>query len=134
MVKGLAMTLCKRLRKGFTLIELLVVMAVVALLLTLAVPRYFGSLERSKELVLKENLKVFREVLDKFNADQGRFPDQLEELVDKRYIKALPVDPITETERTWVPVVSTDTERKGIVDVKSGAEGKNAQGVPYSSL
>lgn len=124
----------KQLREGFTLIELLVVMAIVALLLTLAVPRYFGSIDRSKDLVLKENLKVFRELLDKFNADQGRFPDRLDELVDKRYLKTIPLDPITETDQTWVPVQSMDSDRKGIVDVKSGAAGKTREGKPYSEL
>jgi len=124
----------KRSRVGFTLIELLVVLAIVALLLTLAAPRYFGSIDRSKDLVLKENLKVFRELLDKFNADQGRFPDRFEELVDKHYLKDLPIDPITETDRTWVPVQSMDSERKGIVDVKSGAPGKTLEGKPYADL
>ena len=69
---------------GFTLIELIVVMAIVALLLTLAAPRYFHSVERSKEAVLKANLATTRDAIDKFRGDTGKYPDRLDVLVEKR--------------------------------------------------
>ncbi len=120
-----------RARAGFTLIELLVVMTIIALLLTIAVPRYIGSLNRSKEVALRENLKVLRVSLDKYAGDKGHFPEDLEQLVSEKYLRAVPLDPITESAQTWVLVNSTEAEQKGVVDVKSGAPGAGADGQPY---
>lgn len=120
--------------RAFTLVELLVVMAVIATLLTIAVPRYFGSVDRSKEVVLKQSLAVMRDAIDKFYADNGRYPERLEDLVERKYIRSLPVDPITETATSWV-VVSTpaDAAVKGTVyDVKSGAPGTGADGTSFA--
>src|SRR5215510_15382812 len=117
---------------GFTLIELIVVLTVLALLLTIAVPRYFAHIEHAKEATLKQDLTVMRDAIDKFHGDKGRYPDQLEELVSARYIRTIPVDPITESASTWRVIPPTDTEAKGAVyDVKSGAEGKGVDGTPY---
>ena len=123
----------KVVRRGFTLIELLVVMAVVALLLSLAAPRYFQHVERSREAVLKENLAVMRDAIDQFHADTGRWPDSLTQLVDKRYLRAVPVDPLTESADTWVALPATESggEAAGLRDVRSGAEGAGADGVPF---
>ena len=124
-----------RFASGFTLIELLVVMAIIATLLTIALPRYFGSVEKSKEVTLRQSLNVMRDAIDKFHADNGRYPDKLEELVEKRYIRAVPVDPITDSAGTWVVVPSPDTAAKGaIYDVRSGAEGKASDGKPFAEL
>jgi general secretion pathway protein G len=119
---------------GFTLIELLVVMAIVALLLSIAVPRYFGSLAKSKDIALRENLKVLRVTLDRFYADKGRYPEALEDLVEQKYLRGVPVDPVTESARTWILVAAPDGERQGIVDVKSGAPGASTDGQPYASF
>src|SRR5689334_6184691 len=91
---------------GFTLIELLVVMAIVATLLTIAVPRYFGSLDRSKEAVLKENLYQMRDAISKYYADKGKYPETLDSLAADKYLRKVPPDPITESATTWVPVPS----------------------------
>ena len=120
--------------RGFTLIELLVVMSIIALLLTIAVPRYFGSLEKSKEVALKENLQVMRTAIDRFHTDKGRFPNDLGELVSEKYFRTVPVDPVTESATTWVPVPSRDIESPGIEDVKSGAPGMTRDKIPYSQL
>lgn len=119
---------------GFTLIELLVVMAVIALLLSIALPRFHDSMDRSKDTVLRENLRVLRQALDQFAADKGRYPDALSELVDQRYLKSVPVDPVTESSTTWVPVPSRDSDRKGIADVRSGATGQSRDGRAYEAL
>src|ERR1700710_1806223 len=89
---------------GFTLVELLVVLAIVALLLGVAAPRYFGSLERSKETVLRDNLFQVRESLDHYYADTGKYPDKLDDLVARHYLRAPPVDPVTGSATTWVLV------------------------------
>jgi len=118
--------------KGFTLIELLVVLGIIALLLTLAVPRYFPSVDKSKEIVLADNLRNVRQVLDQYYGDTGRYPDSLEQLVDKKYLRAMPVDPITESDTTWIIVPPEDVAKGGVYNIKSGAPGTDRSGKPYS--
>jgi general secretion pathway protein G len=120
-------------RRGFTLIEMLVVMAIVALLLTIALPRYLSSVDRSKQTVLQENLRALRVSLDHFHADKGRYPERLEELVEHKYLRAVPTDPITESASTWIAVRALDADARGIADVKSGANGVSIDGQPYDS-
>ena len=117
---------------GFTLIELLVVLAIVATLLTLAVPRYYGQLESSKDAVLRENLRLTRDVLDRFYGDTGRYPDNLEELVDKRYLRSLPIDPITESQESWVLIPVPEGYRGSVFDLRSGSTAVDNHGKPYA--
>ncbi len=119
---------------GFTLIEMLVVMAIVALLLTLALPRYFGALERSRETVLRENLRVLRISIDRFAADRGRLPLNLDELVESQYLRTIPVDPITESSRTWVLVAPRNGQSRGVSDVRSGSPESSREGSPYAAF
>jgi general secretion pathway protein G len=143
-------------RGGFTLIELLVVMAIIATLLTIAVPRYFGSIDRSKEAVLKQNLRSIRDAIDKYYADNERYPETLEALAAGRYLRDVPVDPVTGSAATWIivpPRVEVATGRPGerievrpddrgalraddrsasrVYDVKSGAPGTASDGTVY---
>ncbi|MCK2089132.1 type II secretion system GspH family protein [Thauera aromatica] len=118
-------------REGFTLIELLVVMTIIATLLTLAVPRYFTSVERSKEAVLRTDLNVMREAIDKYYGDKGKYPDTLDELVSQRYLRALPRDPITDSRETWVVIPPEDPSLGGVYDVRSGAPGDSLEGEAY---
>jgi general secretion pathway protein G len=120
--------------RAFTLIELIVVMAIVALLTTLAMPRYFHSLDASKEAVLKENLRTMRQTIDKFYADTGRYPDSLEELVERKYLRTVPPDPITERSDSWVLVPPDDDAEGRVYDVKSSAPGTTADGKAYADL
>ncbi len=117
---------------GFTLIELLVVMTIISLLLTLAVPRYFHSVEKSKETVLRDNLSILRETLDKYYGDVGKYPDDLDELVTKKYLRGIPRDPITESATTWVTVPPEDPNKGLIYDIKSGAPGNGRDGSLYA--
>jgi len=118
---------------AFTLIELIIVLAILSLLLTIAVPRYFTHVERTKEATLKQDLNVMRDAIDKFHGDKGRYPDSLEELVSQRYIRNVPIDPITDATGTWKVIAPPDPDTKGAVyDVKSGAEGNGLDGKPYS--
>jgi len=119
-------------RRGFTLIELLVVMAIIALLLTLAVPRYFGSLDKSKEAVLKEDLYQLRDAIGKYYGDKGKYPETLEALASEKYLRKIPVDPITETASSWIVVAPDDLQKGGVYDVKSGAQGKASDGSSYT--
>lgn len=118
--------------RGFTLIELLVVLGIVALLLTLAVPHYFPSLDKAKETVLADNLRNLRATIDQFHGDTGRYPDSLEQLVDKRYLRAMPIDPITDSSSTWLIVAPPDGTPGQVYDVKSGAPGTAHSGTLFA--
>ena len=121
----------ERKKSGFTLIELLVVLAVIATLLTLALPRYFSSLEKTREAVLQQNLAVLRETLDKYYGDKGRYPTALDELVSNKYLRSMPVDPITDSSATWISIPPPEPEMGGVYDVRSGAEGVARNGTEY---
>jgi len=119
-------------RGGFTLIELLVVLAILATLLTLALPRYFGSVDRSKEAVLRENLHQMREAISLYYADKGRYPETLETLAAEKYLRQVPLDPITESAASWTLVAPEDAQKNGVYDVRSGAPGAGANGIEYA--
>jgi general secretion pathway protein G len=120
-----------RQKSGFTLIELLVVMAIIATLLTIAVPRYFTSLEHSREAVLQQDLAAMRQSLDKYYGDKGKYPDSLEELVSSKYLRSVPVDPITDSNVSWVVVAPQNADMGAVYDIKSGAEGTASNGTAY---
>jgi general secretion pathway protein G len=122
----------RRRSSAFTLIELLVVMTIIALLLTLAVPRYFHSVDKSRETVLRDNLSILRESLDKYYGDIGKYPDSLDDLVSKKYLRGIPRDPITESNSSWVAVAPVDTNKGRVYDVHSGAPGKGMDGTNYA--
>ena len=119
-------------QSGFTLIELLVVMTIIALLLSIAVPRYFHSIEKSRETVLRDNLAILRDSLDKFYGDTGKYPDTLDELVTSKYLRRIPPDPITDSATTWLIVPPADAAQGAVYDVKSGAPGKARDGSQYA--
>ncbi len=120
--------------RGFTLIELIVVMAIVALLVSIAAPRYFDSVERARENSLRTSLAVMRSAIDQFAADRGRFPESLDELVEQRYLRAVPDDPYTGRRDRWVAVeAGTDAGVAGrVADVRSGAAGRSRDGRLYA--
>lgn len=120
-------------RRGFTLVELLVVMTIMALLLSIAAPRYFDSHERAKEAALRADLRVLREAIDKHKADTGRLPETLDVLVTQRYVLAIPVDPITQRHDSWLLIGSPDPAQAGVYDVRSGAPGNGRDGTAYGS-
>ena len=119
-------------RKGFTLIELLVVLAIVGTLLSLAAPRYFSSIDRSKEAVLRENLYQLRDAIGKYYADKGKYPESLDALAADKYLRKVPLDPITDSSTTWVVLAPEDPQKGGVFDVKSGAQGKASDGSEFA--
>jgi general secretion pathway protein G len=120
--------------RGFTLIELMVVMAIVALLASIAAPRYFHSLQKSKETALLQSLTTMRDAIDQYAADKGRYPDSLQELADARYIRDIPEDPLTGSRKSWVELPPpADMQAAGqLWDVRSGAPGRSADGRLYA--
>lgn len=118
--------------KGFTLIELLVALTIIALLLSIVAPRYFHSVSKAEEAVLKEDLTLMREALDKYHADTGSYPDTLEDLASKKYLRKIPIDPVTQSAATWIIIPPASTEKGAVFDVKSGAPGKARDGTSYA--
>jgi len=119
--------------RAFTLIELLVVLSIIATLLLIAVPRYFHSLERSRETVLRQDLAVMRDAIDKYYSDLAHYPESLPQLVELRYLRSIPVDPETKSSATWVAVESDDAELPGVRDVRSGAPGTASDGSEFTT-
>jgi general secretion pathway protein G len=110
---------------------LLVVLAIISTLLLLVVPRYFNKLDESRDVVLRDNLRTTREVLDKFYGDTGRYPETLDELVEKKYLRGLPVDPITESTTSWELVPVPEGYKGSVYDIRSGAPGTARDGTKY---
>ena len=121
--------------RGFTLIELLVVLSIIALLVAIVSPRYFRSIDRARESSLHTSLSTLRDAIDKFDGDLGRYPESVEELVQRQYIREIPLDPITGRRDTWVtsPPPTDAVVADGVADVHSGASGVGLDGTPYAS-
>ena len=120
-------------KRGFTLIEMLVVLAILAMLLTIVSPRFMHILQRAKETTLRHDLVTMRDAIDKFYNDKNRYPETLDELVERQYLKAVPPDPITERADTWVITLPPNIDEQGSVfDVHSGSALLAEDGTPYA--
>ena len=121
--------------RGFTLIELIVVLAIVALLVSIVAPRYHHTVDRARDASLKTTLNVIRDAIDKYAADRDRYPDSLEELVTRGYLRQIPEDPITGQRESWqmLPPPATASIKGRMADVRSGAQGRGQDGTAYSS-
>lgn len=120
--------------RGFTLMELLLVLALVALLASLATPIVTGSIYRAKESTLKESLFTMRKAIDDYYADNGAYPVELELLVQKRYLRKIPTDPLTDRRDSWILVRTEDNagdQASGIIDVHSNSDDKDGNGIAY---
>lgn len=124
-------------RCGFTLIELMIAMAVVSILVSVAVPIFSKALTRSRETVLKQNLFSLRTVIDEYTYDKGKAPQTLEDLVTAGYLRKIPIDPMTGSDRTWKIIMEDATNavnqsEPGIFDVRSGSDKVSLEGTPYA--
>lgn len=118
--------------KAFTLIELVTIMAIIATLASLAMPTFQRHIIRSREVSLSRTLFVFRDVIDQYYADHGNYPESLEALVEKQYIRKIPTDPFTRSDSTWVLIHAASNEGGGIVEVHSGSNKVGLNGIPYN--
>jgi len=117
--------------KGFTFVEVMVVLAIVALLLTIALPRYFSGLDRAKEAILLQDLVTMRDAIDHYHSDKGHYPYSLDTLVTEKYLRSIPVDPITEQADSWI-IVPVPDYSIGVYDIRSGSEGYASDGSAYT--
>src|SRR5579871_1264470 len=126
-----------RRRFGFTLVELMIVMAIIAILMSIAVPIYTRSITRAKESVLKNNLLSLRTTIDEYTYDKQKAPQTLQDLVSEGYLRQIPVDPLTGTADSWKtiqedPQNSVSQNEPGIYDVRSGSDKMSLEGTPYA--
>ena len=124
-------------RRGFTFVELMIVMAIIAVLLSVAIPIYSRSITRAKESVLRSNLFTLRTVIDEYTYDKQKAPQTLQDLVSDGYLRQIPVDPITTTAESWkiIQEDATNTVNQsepGIYDVRSGSDKTSLEGTPYA--
>lgn len=117
---------------GFTFIELMAVLVMIAMLVSIALPRYFQGLKKSQEAVLHEDLSVMRKAIDHYYGDKNSYPPSLQALVDERYLKAIPEDPLTEKTDTWQTVLPPDNTSR-VYDVHSGSTEIAVNGTPYNT-
>jgi general secretion pathway protein G len=125
-------------QRGFTLIELMVVISIIVILMSVAIPRYQASILRARETVLRDDLYSLRTVIDQYTLDKQKAPQSLQDLVEAKYLKDLPKDPMTNSRETWVPVtddslMSPDQTEPGIMDVHSGSDQTSSEGTAYNT-
>jgi general secretion pathway protein G len=121
-------------QRGFSLLELMITMFILIILISVAVPTYQRSVQHARETVLKENLWQMRRAIDQYTADKGKMPKKLDDLIDARYLKEKPIDPVVE-KAEWREIEGDDPSNDnehGLQDVKSTAEGTDSDGVEYS--
>jgi general secretion pathway protein G len=122
---------------GFTLIELMIVMSLIVILASVGLTMYTNSQTSAREAVLREDLFRMRDAIDQYYADKNRYPASLDALVTDKYIRAIPVDPFTNSSETWQTTLSegdpaNPSAEPGIFDVKSGSDRMGSDGRPYA--
>jgi general secretion pathway protein G len=126
-----------RVKRGFTFVELMIVMAIIAILISIAIPIYQRTITRAKESVLKNNLFTMRTVIDEYTYDKQKAPQTLQDLVSDGYLREVPMDPMTSSNDTWkiIQEDATNTvnqQQPGIYDVRSGSDKTSLEGTPYA--
>jgi general secretion pathway protein G len=123
---------------GFTLMELMIVMMIIGILSAIAAPIFMRTVNKAREAVLKEDLQTMRHAIDSYTIDKEKAPQSLEDLVQAGYLKAIPLDPMTNRTDTWIVGQSEslssayETTEGGIDDVHSGAQAVSSEGTSFN--
>jgi general secretion pathway protein G len=124
--------------QGFTLLELVTVMTIITVLAAIALPNYYRAVVQARESVLKENLYWMRDSIDQYFLDKGKYPADLNQLVEGSYLRSIPEDPI-EGSSNWIMVQEDIDEfedpeyEPGIWDVRSRSDKRATNGTLYRS-
>jgi general secretion pathway protein G len=123
-----------RAQRGFTFMELLIVMVIIAIMVTVAIPKFIVYLQRAKEVVLQQNLWAMRRAIDSYWQDKEKPPGSLQDLVSAGYLREIPKDPVcADCQWAEVPAQTDDASSAGGVgDVKSSAPGEDSNGKPFA--
>lgn len=134
------MTRVRPFSRGFTLIEIMIVFALIGILVGLALPRYGHARRKAQETVLKEDLFVLRDQINKYYTDKGKYPASIRTLVEDGYLRTIPIDPMTGSADTWQEIRETPSYDEmvpnmefGIIDVQSGSQAKALDGTTYDT-
>ena len=119
-------------RKGYTLIEMMIVISIISILATMAMPSFQRSLIRAKETNLRRTLFIMRDTIDQYYADNGRYPDSLQDLETGKYIRQIPMDPFTGSSDTWITIPPEGFAEGTVYDVHSGSNKVSLEGTPYN--
>jgi len=127
----------RRRSRGFTLLELLTVMTILALLATVGIVGYRRHTKAAREAVLKEDLFQLNHCLEQYQADRGKYPTAINQLWEEKYIRDIPVDPMTQSKDTWVsefesPDPDNPDAEPGIFRIRSGSTDLGENQIPYN--
>jgi general secretion pathway protein G len=131
--------MARKRERGYTLIELIIVFTMIGILVGLALPEFRSAVKKAKENTLKENLYLFRTLINQYYSDKGKYPASLQTLVDESYLRKIPIDPIT-SQPDWTEVRDEPKAEEiepgmefGIVDVHSSSQVKALDGTLYNT-
>ena len=120
---------------GFTLLELMIVISIIIILASITLPQYQKTIMRTRETVLRDDLRKMRSLIDQFAADKGRLPQSLDEIVSEGYMREVPIDPFT-GQKDWALTTGEDPNSsegaQGVTDVHSASADTSTEGTPYS--
>jgi len=119
-------------RQGYTLIEMMIVISIISILATMALPSFQKQLVRAKETNLRRSLFIMRDTIDQYFADHGRYPGSLQDLETEKYIRQIPMDPLTGSPDTWITIPPEGFAEGNIYDVHSGSNKVSLDGTPYN--
>ena len=124
-------------QRGFTLLELLTVMTILAMLATVGIVGYRRHTKAAREAVLKEDLFQLNHSLEQYQADRGKYPTSIGQLREEKYLRDIPVDPMTQSKDTWVtefeaPDPDNPDAEVGIFRIRSGSTDLGENQIPYN--